>query len=68
LALVAEGDSGRITRAVSHLRERMDEPLKIENMARELGMSVSGFHQHFKSGTSTRSSFRGRSGSRRRAA
>lgn len=49
--LVAEGDSRRITRAVNHLREHMDEPLKIENLARELGMSVSGFHQHFKSVT-----------------
>ena len=29
----------------------MEEPLKIENMARELGISVSGFHQHFKSVT-----------------
>lgn len=28
-----------------------DEPLKIENIARELGMSVSGFHHHFKSVT-----------------
>ena len=49
--LIAEGDTRRITRAVNHLREHLDEPLRIEKMARELGMSVSGFHCHFKSVT-----------------
>jgi AraC-like DNA-binding protein len=49
--LVSEGDTRRITRAVNHLREHMDEPLKIENLARDLGMSVSGFHYHFKNVT-----------------
>ena len=29
----------------------MDQPLVIEEVARELGMSVSGFHHHFKSVT-----------------
>ena len=33
------------------LRENIDEPLKVEDMARRLGMSVSGFHHHFKSVT-----------------
>src|SRR4029434_9883646 len=33
------------------LREHYNEPLKIEEVARELGMSVSGFHHHFKSVT-----------------
>lgn len=41
----------RVSKAVGHLREHFDEPLKIENIARELGMSVSGFHHHFKSVT-----------------
>ncbi|MDQ3801175.1 MAG: AraC family transcriptional regulator [Acidobacteriota bacterium] len=49
--LVSEGDTRRISKAVKQLREHIDEPLKIENMARELGMSVSGFHHHFKSVT-----------------
>lgn len=44
-------DTRRISRAIGHLREHFDEPLKIENIARELGMSVSGFHHHFKSVT-----------------
>jgi AraC-like DNA-binding protein len=49
--LVSEGDTRRISKAVEQLRENIDQPLKIENMARELGMSVSGFHHHFKSVT-----------------
>jgi AraC-like DNA-binding protein len=47
----AEGDARRISRAVNQLRENIDQPLKIEDVARELGMSVSGFHSHFKSVT-----------------
>ena len=31
--------------------EHFDEPLKIDDLARNLGMSVSGFHHHFKSVT-----------------
>lgn len=49
--LAAEGDTQRIARAIGHLREHFDEPLKIENIARQFGMSVSGFHHHFKSVT-----------------
>lgn len=49
--MASEGDSQRIAKAIRHLRERFNEPLQIENMARNLGMSVSGFHHHFKSVT-----------------
>ncbi|HSE20458.1 MAG TPA: AraC family transcriptional regulator [Pyrinomonadaceae bacterium] len=35
----------------SKIREHFDEPLKIDEFARQLGMSVSGFHHHFKSVT-----------------
>lgn len=50
--LLASGaDTRRISKAIGHLREHFDEPLKIETIARELGMSVSGFHHHFKSVT-----------------
>lgn len=45
------GDTRRISRAIGHLREHFDEPLRMETIARELGMSVSGFHHHFKSVT-----------------
>lgn len=49
--MASEGDSHRIAKAIGHLRERFNEPLQIESMARNLGMSVSGFHHHFKSVT-----------------
>ena len=45
------GDARRISRAIGHLCKHYNEPLKIEEIARELGMSVSGFHHHFKSVT-----------------
>ena len=51
--IVASGrDTRRISKAIGHLREHFDEQLKMEEIARELGMSVSGFHHHFKSVTS----------------
>jgi len=49
--LLQSGDTQRISRAIGHLREHLDEPLKIDDFARQLGMSVSGFHHHFKSVT-----------------
>jgi AraC-like DNA-binding protein len=49
--LAARGNNRQISKAIGHLREHFDEPLKIENIARDLGMSVSGFHHHFKSVT-----------------
>lgn len=49
--IAKEGDAQRISRVVRQIRENIDRSLKIEDIARELGMSVSGFHQHFKSVT-----------------
>ncbi|MDZ8025800.1 MAG: AraC family transcriptional regulator [Nostoc sp. DedQUE11] len=49
--ITTEGDVQRISRVVSQIRENIERPLKIEDTARELGMSVSGFHSHFKSVT-----------------
>jgi AraC-like DNA-binding protein len=49
--LASGGDTRRISKAVEQLRQNIDQPLEIENIARELGMSVSGFHHHFKSVT-----------------
>ena len=40
-----------IARAVARLRQDFDQTLHIEGLARELGMSVSGFHHHFKAVT-----------------
>lgn len=40
-----------IARAVERLNQDFDQPLHIEDLARELGMSVSGLHHHFKAVT-----------------
>jgi AraC-like DNA-binding protein len=40
-----------IARAVKWLHQNFDQPLRVEELAHELGMSVSGFHQHFKAVT-----------------
>src|SRR4051794_19434518 len=40
-----------IAEAIERLRRDFDQPLRIEGLARELGMSVSGFHHHFKAVT-----------------
>ncbi len=45
------GHAHRMARAVNRLRADFDKPLRIEAVARELGMSVSGFHAHFKAVT-----------------
>jgi AraC-like DNA-binding protein len=37
-----------IAKAVARLRRDFDQPLRIEDLARELGMSVSGLHHQFK--------------------
>jgi AraC-like DNA-binding protein len=50
LALLG-GYTPHIARAVGRLRQDFDQPLRIEQIARELGMSVSGFHHHFKAVT-----------------
>ena len=43
------GDSThRIAQAIDRFRKDFDQPLRIEDIARELGMSVSGFHHHFR--------------------
>ncbi|WP_236031550.1 AraC family transcriptional regulator [Ktedonospora formicarum] len=40
-----------IAQAVKRLRQHYDQPLRIEEIAQDLGMSVSGFHHHFKAVT-----------------
>lgn len=52
LVVASKGATRRISKAIGRLRERYNEPLKIDEIARDLGMSVSGFHHHFKSVTS----------------
>jgi AraC-like DNA-binding protein len=45
------GSMDRVVTAIERLRQDYDKPLRIENIARELGMSVSGFHAQFKAVT-----------------
>jgi AraC-like DNA-binding protein len=40
-----------IAKAIERLRRDFDQPFRIDDIARELGMSVSGFHHHFKAVT-----------------
>jgi len=48
---VVGGYTHYIARAVERLRKDFNQPLRIDSIARELGMSVSGFHHHFKAVT-----------------
>jgi AraC-like DNA-binding protein len=45
------GHGQRIAKALERLRQDFDRPLRIEDVARESGMSVSGFHHHFRAVT-----------------
>jgi AraC-like DNA-binding protein len=47
---VLGGATHRIAAAIERMRMRNDfkQPLRIEDLAQEVGMSVSGFHYHFK--------------------
>lgn len=46
-----ENDAPRIAQAVERIRQAFDQPLDIEELARELGMSVSGLYHRFKAVT-----------------
>ena len=45
---VLGGDTHRIARVVDLLRKDLQEPLRVESIAQELGMSVSGLYHQFK--------------------
>jgi AraC-like DNA-binding protein len=48
---VGNGYAPHIARAVKRLCQDFDQPIRMEDLARELGMSVSGLHHHFKAVT-----------------
>lgn len=48
---VLGGNTDRIASAIERLRTDYDKPLRVESLAREIGMSTSGFHGHFKAVT-----------------
>jgi AraC-like DNA-binding protein len=45
------GLTPHIAKAIERLHKEFDQPLRVDGIARELGMSVSGFHHHFKAVT-----------------
>jgi AraC-like DNA-binding protein len=45
------GYTVRIARVIERLRRDFDQPLRIEQLARDLDISVSGLHHHFKAVT-----------------
>jgi AraC-like DNA-binding protein len=49
--MIGQADTHRISKAIGYLRTHLDKPLSIDAVARDLGMSISGFHHHFKSVT-----------------
>ena len=49
---LAESSVQRIARAISWLRANYSQPMKVEELAELVHMSVSSFHEHFKSVTS----------------
>lgn len=46
-----DGHVRRIAHAIERLYREFDQPLHVQEMARELGMSVSSFYHHFKAVT-----------------
>jgi AraC-like DNA-binding protein len=48
---ISGGFTSSMAWAVEQIRQNFDQPLRIEQLAQELGMSVSTFYQHFKSVT-----------------
>jgi AraC-like DNA-binding protein len=45
------GQAQRMVRAIDKLRRNYDKSLRIESLAKEMKMSLSGFHAHFKAVT-----------------
>jgi AraC-like DNA-binding protein len=45
---VLGGHTHRVAQAVERIRKEFDQLLHIEDLAREVGMSVSSFHHYFK--------------------
>jgi AraC-like DNA-binding protein len=48
----AESSVYRVEKAISWLRENYSQPMKVEELAEMVHMSVSSFHEHFKAVTS----------------
>jgi AraC-like DNA-binding protein len=51
LIAILSGYTPPIAKVIERLHRDLDQPIRIENIARGVGMSVSGFHHHFKAVT-----------------
>ena len=51
--VIADSHASRIARAIGKLRAEFRAPLGVPDLAKSAGMSVSSFHEHFKSVTGT---------------
>ncbi|MCP1198757.1 AraC family transcriptional regulator [Notoacmeibacter sp. MSK16QG-6] len=49
----ADSDAGRIADIVAHLRAHLDRPMRVDDLARQAGMSATVFHQRFREITGT---------------
>ena len=49
--VLSAGRTHRIAKAIALVRKGYDKPLRIPSLARQLGMSTSGLHHHFKAVT-----------------
>ncbi len=50
--ITAVGNHGyQIARAIDWLKENFSQPIKVEDLARKAGLSLSAFHNHFRSTT-----------------
>jgi AraC-like DNA-binding protein len=48
-----DSNASAIARAIGHIRGDIDSPIVVPDLARQVGMSASSFHRHFKTVTST---------------
>jgi AraC-like DNA-binding protein len=48
-----DSHASAIARAIAHIRRDFRSPIAVAELAREVGMSVSSFHKHFKAVTSS---------------
>lgn len=51
--LARDSNASAITRAIGHIRGDIRAPIVVPDLARQVGMSVSSFHKHFKTITAT---------------
>jgi transcriptional regulator GlxA family with amidase domain len=51
--VIADSHASRIAKAIQQLKTEFRSPLSVSELASTAGMSVSSFHQHFKSVTGT---------------